>query len=474
MGAALDWTGSDDAFGNTPLHWGCWHGKLSCLQLLLNAGANPSTVNAKGEQPLDTARARREYRRKKFQRASRGGAEARQKSGYDTAEDPDALYEGIETLFRKFLPATAPQLHRGDPVAEEDEKDAAFPPGFQHGQAIPLAGCDDPAGDWGGGLQEMSEPGGAEEGGQAEADHGRTVAQSLAIDSLLETKRKALKRESSQLEAEDFFIIEHHVTALEAHRVLKVAKREGEEDEESGAESSAWVEGVAKLRESLEKSRADAAHGPSQAQRDQWAATYHIPPRAQHPVRIEFLGHSVQEDLPPPDAIELAAAATLTIGRSRQSGLHLRHLSVSNEHATLRRKNEGTVTVEDQGSKHGTFVNGAQIQPRTAVVVMPGDTLGIASFLFIISQDLSEEEEEEEPQQQVDVRPALTKNEAAREAQRRLRKELLGKGDAFEAPERAVKRDSRDRARERRELQTATGAAPEVAPQNSRPVGHDV
>ena len=175
MGASPNSNTGDDQYGNSPVHWCCWHGKVSCLELLLKAGANPSAVNAKGEWPLDTARARREYRRKKFQRASKKGAEARLKSGLETAEDPDVLYGRLETLFRGVLSAEDPQLH-GKREAERDAGEEAaesLPPGFRHGRAIPLASYPDTE------LLDL-EPAGAAGDEVAQEEEGEAAGESEA------------------------------------------------------------------------------------------------------------------------------------------------------------------------------------------------------------------------------------------------------------------------------------------------------
>ena len=93
----------------------------------------------------------------------------------------------------------------------------------------------------------------------------------------------------------------------------------------------------------------------------------------------------------------------------------------------------GKLTVTDEGSKQGTFLNNAPIQAGTPVVLMPGDTIAFATFLFAVSQEPMEEAPEENPAQ-VLLAPALKGTEAAKEAHRQLRNQLLGKGDAYQVP----------------------------------------
>lgn len=64
---------------------------------------------------------------------------------------------------------------------------------------------------------------------------------------------------------------------------------------------------------------------------------------------------------------------TFSIGRSRQSSLHLSGRSISRQHAVLRYA-QGRWFLQDQGSSVGTFVNGAQVQ---ATELSNGDVLRI-------------------------------------------------------------------------------------------------
>ena len=44
----------DEKYGNSPLHWSCWHGNVENLRLLLKSGADPYKLNRAKEMPLDT------------------------------------------------------------------------------------------------------------------------------------------------------------------------------------------------------------------------------------------------------------------------------------------------------------------------------------------------------------------------------------------------------------------------------------
>lgn len=68
----------------------------------------------------------------------------------------------------------------------------------------------------------------------------------------------------------------------------------------------------------------------------------------------------------------------LTIGRSEGSGLQLSEGGVSRRHATLTVEADGRVWVEDLGSAHGTFLDGAPLEERS--LLEPGSSLQIGDY----------------------------------------------------------------------------------------------
>lgn len=69
----------------------------------------------------------------------------------------------------------------------------------------------------------------------------------------------------------------------------------------------------------------------------------------------------------------------LTVGRDPQSGIFLNDVTVSREHAVIRRVG-GTVSVEDSGSLNGTFVNGTCVAKAD---LASGDTVRFGTFQMV-------------------------------------------------------------------------------------------
>jgi two-component system response regulator AtoC len=77
---------------------------------------------------------------------------------------------------------------------------------------------------------------------------------------------------------------------------------------------------------------------------------------------------------------ELPVGGTVTVGRSRRSGLCIDHPSVSRDHAIFRSPTTSAVTVEDAGSTNGTAVAGQRVErgQRTAITGHQVVTIGAA------------------------------------------------------------------------------------------------
>ncbi len=72
----------------------------------------------------------------------------------------------------------------------------------------------------------------------------------------------------------------------------------------------------------------------------------------------------------------LPTGDTITVGRSAQAQYQLTQSNVSSLHATLRRNPDGTVTITDNNSTNGTFVNGQRI--AGTVPLKSGDQVMLA------------------------------------------------------------------------------------------------
>ena len=69
----------------------------------------------------------------------------------------------------------------------------------------------------------------------------------------------------------------------------------------------------------------------------------------------------------------------LTVGRDPASGIFLNDITVSRDHAVLT-MHEGTVSIEDDGSLNGVYVNGASV---TSAELHNGDQVQIGRFQMV-------------------------------------------------------------------------------------------
>ena len=77
--------------------------------------------------------------------------------------------------------------------------------------------------------------------------------------------------------------------------------------------------------------------------------------------------------------LPFAGQAEITVGRSTENTIRLDGLQISNRHARLI-KQGATVTVEDNGSTNGVYVNGQRLLARKATPVKPDDIIQIGPF----------------------------------------------------------------------------------------------
>jgi pSer/pThr/pTyr-binding forkhead associated (FHA) protein len=77
----------------------------------------------------------------------------------------------------------------------------------------------------------------------------------------------------------------------------------------------------------------------------------------------------------------LQARAPLEIGRSKQSGIPLHDSEVSRRHARLA-AHDGTLFVEDLGSKNGTFLNGRRV--TESIEVREGDAIDVGTTRLVV------------------------------------------------------------------------------------------
>jgi DNA-binding winged helix-turn-helix (wHTH) protein len=105
----------------------------------------------------------------------------------------------------------------------------------------------------------------------------------------------------------------------------------------------------------------------------------------QHPQRDAGFTHAANSDRPRFALLVQGREVALgrgeyAIGRTASAAVHVEDPSVSREHAKI--VDDGTaVTLIDQGSKNGTFVNGRRISEPT--VLRGGDVIGIGSVAVV-------------------------------------------------------------------------------------------
>ena len=75
------------------------------------------------------------------------------------------------------------------------------------------------------------------------------------------------------------------------------------------------------------------------------------------------------------------------IGRSRRCDLVFGSQKISSEHATIAWTSEGW-SVQDLGSRNGTFVNGRRIEPGDRPLLVPGMRLGFGSVARCVVESI--------------------------------------------------------------------------------------
>lgn len=82
-----------------------------------------------------------------------------------------------------------------------------------------------------------------------------------------------------------------------------------------------------------------------------------------------------------------------SLGRSSDNTFPLDDMSVSRRHATVRIDDRGRISIADEGSTNGTFVNGTRLEPRRAVDLHDGDRiqLGTGVVFKLARLDASDE-----------------------------------------------------------------------------------
>ncbi len=84
-----------------------------------------------------------------------------------------------------------------------------------------------------------------------------------------------------------------------------------------------------------------------------------------------------------------AKASSVRVGRADSCDIKVDHGSVSKDHAEFVLAEESTLKLLDLGSTNGTFINNRRLEPKTATVVSPDDTVrfGLATGFYLLNAD---------------------------------------------------------------------------------------
>jgi ABC-type multidrug transport system ATPase subunit len=118
---------------------------------------------------------------------------------------------------------------------------------------------------------------------------------------------------------------------------------------------------------------------PNQTYRTEW-----IQPPAETDVPEGMVVQSQTSDYTSDIAVLLAAKDEITIGRSKECDIRLPQLTITRQHAAIKKYPDGRITVRDLGSKNGTFVNGKRITEETALTNR--DDISIGAFKFKLNR----------------------------------------------------------------------------------------
>jgi hypothetical protein len=92
------------------------------------------------------------------------------------------------------------------------------------------------------------------------------------------------------------------------------------------------------------------------------------------------LGDSTHFALPLLKRRDVEPVSRITVGRAQDSDVVLTEPSVSNHHAWFGSDPQGSLTIQDAGSKNGTWVNGRRMNPTEVVWVQPMDQIKFGSI----------------------------------------------------------------------------------------------
>jgi hypothetical protein len=110
------------------------------------------------------------------------------------------------------------------------------------------------------------------------------------------------------------------------------------------------------------------------------ASAWSVDPNLEPPGSVSWMlavrgeGVATTHELPPDGLV--------TVGRGKEAAVSIRHPSLSRQHVRI---HVGRfVTVQDLGSRHGTMLAGARLDPGEIRIVRPGDVLQLGAVTVTV------------------------------------------------------------------------------------------
>src|SRR6185312_4148356 len=105
------------------------------------------------------------------------------------------------------------------------------------------------------------------------------------------------------------------------------------------------------------------------------------PPALVEPPDTQRIPHLVALNGPEVGAAFRLSQPRTIVGAGSDADIQLTHATVSRRHATLTLGDDGTVWIEDAGSRNGTYLGLERVQEPT--LVLDGSNIGLGAFVVL-------------------------------------------------------------------------------------------